>query len=112
MLKLALSAPQKIKDLHEKGALSLKLTGGLEELLTNYVQLDFEKSFQDSYIFYLMIQIDRSLGLPKEEINIAKQNLKGASGKSLKAAVKALSQELKGARLESLIEAFPIAVTD
>ncbi|MND64295.1 hypothetical protein D3C81_365640 [compost metagenome] len=112
LLKLALSAPQKIKDLHEKGALSLKLTGGLEELLTNYVQLDFEKSFQDSYIFYLMIQIDRSLGLPKEEINIAKQNLKGASGKSLKAAVKALSQELKGARLESLIEAFPIAVTD
>lgn len=112
LLNRALSVPQKIKDLHEVGALSLKLTGGLEELLTNYVQLDFERSFKDSYLYYLMIQIDRSLALPREGADKAEQKFKGASSESVQAAVDALSRELKGAKLESLTEAFPMPGTE
>lgn len=107
LLKRALSVPGHIKELHQKGQMSLNLAGGLEELLTNYVQLDFETSFRDSYLFYLQTLIHRTLHLPEEGAAIARLKLKDIPMNAVEESAKTIARGLQGPTLERLVQAFP-----
>jgi len=109
LLKRVLDVPGRIKDFHQNGEMSLILSGGLEELLTNYVQLDFEASFRDSYLFYLKTLVHRTLESPEDGAKIARLKLKDVPIEVVEEVAKALAQDLRGPSLERLIQAFPTA---
>lgn len=53
VLKLAYTLAEELEKAHAKRQLKIVLANGLQELLTNYVDLDFEVSLHDSFIRYI-----------------------------------------------------------
>ena len=113
VLELAVVLIDKLKSDHAQGQLKLELTNGLEELLTAYVQLDFETSFQESYMKYLCNIIDRSLNSPPIGAEEAQKVLAKVSPMIVEQAALKLSTMpgLGEEALAKLVKAFPSVKT-
>lgn len=109
VLDLALSLTTILKEKHENKELELALTGGLQELLTTYVELKFDSSFRESYLNYLGEHISRVLNAPPAVSDPAKIILANAPPKVVDEAAILLAKQLSGANLAKLVQAYPAA---
>lgn len=109
ILDLAFKLNSELLELHKCGSLRLVLPGGLKELLTTSVNLKFDNSFIESYLFYLGVNIIDSFDGQSERALKAQGALSGVTDKVLNEAAIYIAPDLGEAHLAQLILAYPAA---
>ncbi len=95
-----------IKD-HQEGKLRLALGGGLEELLSNYVHLEFSVSRRDSYIKYIATKIYEEISCQPAGAKLAKEALSSVPQSVRDEAALWLISEEGGLDLERVARFYP-----
>lgn len=107
ILDLAFELTKILKEKHKLGQLSLDLKGGLEELLTNYVDLDFFVSRRDSYIMYVGYKIHEELFSQPGGVALAKQVLTSVPQAVKDEAARWLVSQPGAPKLELIAQHYP-----
>lgn len=107
VLELTFTLIDILKSMHEQRKLQLVLPGGLEELLTTYVNLDFDHSLRNSYIRFVGTKIHDTLFSQPAGAASAKKVLASTPQKDIEEAAKWLVTQPGGPSLETLAQAYP-----